>query len=98
MDGGFEVGEAEAGTKAGLIDSVSGAGVGENMLRLIGGADRCLDLLWRPALTRLEAPYDIDSGGLSSRLCSSAAARAALLLAVFALPCSEAAIKRALPR
>jgi hypothetical protein len=71
------------------------------MLRLTGGSDCCLDLLCRPGLTRLLAPNDMDSRGLSSSLLFTAAAFAfdsALAPSVVALLESEAAINLAFPR
>ena len=59
-------GDVEVVLNSGRIGSFSGGGVGGNMLRLTGGSDCCLDRLWRPGLTRLEAPNDIDSRGRSS--------------------------------
>lgn len=56
--------------------SCSGGGVGGKTLRLIGGSDCCLERLWRPGLTRLDAANEMDSGGRSSRLRSAAAASA----------------------
>ena len=64
-DGGSERGEVDLWMNA-VLFSLSGGGVGGNMFLLTGGADCCLDLLWRPGLTRLEAPKEIDSRGRSS--------------------------------
>ena len=44
-------GEIEAAMNAGRIGSLSGGGVGGNMLRWTGGSDCCLDLLYRFGLT-----------------------------------------------
>lgn len=71
------------------------------MLRLTGGSDCCLDLLWRPGLTRLLAPNEIDSRGRSSSVLFMTAAFAldpALAPPVTAFLKSEAAISLALPR
>jgi hypothetical protein len=94
-------GEVDAGTNAGRTGSLSGGGVGGNMLRLTGGSDCCLDLLCNPGLTRLVAPKDIDSGGRSSTLLLRAAALAcdsALAEPANAFLESDAAINLALPR
>ena len=49
-------GEVEAAMNAGRIGSLSGGGVGGNMLRWTGGSDCCLDRLYRLGLTMWEAP------------------------------------------
>ena len=63
---------------SGRLISDSGGGVGGNMLRLTGGSDCCLDLLWRLGRTRLEAAKEMDSGGRSWPAFSATAARTAL--------------------
>lgn len=77
-------GELLGGMKAGLTWSVSGGGVGGNMLRLIGGADCCRPLLCRSGLTRFEAANDMFSGGRSSMLASSALILAFAMASAFA--------------
>ena len=49
-------GEVGAAMNAGRIGSLSGGGVGGNMLRWTGGSDCCLDRLYRFGLTMWEAP------------------------------------------
>ena len=55
-EGGLLGGEVEAAMNVGRIGSLSGGGVGGNMLRWTGGSDCCLDLLYRFGLTMWEAP------------------------------------------
>ena len=100
IGGGLTAGEVFIVASCGRTGSVSGGGVGGNMLRLTGGADWCLALLGRSVLTRFEAANDMVSRGLSSL----PAPPAAFFLAsepakpVKALAWSDAATRRALPR
>ena len=94
-------GEVEAAMNAGRIGSLSGGGVGGNMLRWTGGSDCCLDLLYRFGLTMWEAPYDMELGGRSSTLLLIAAACAfasAPAVPARVLLCSDEAINLAFPR
>ena len=84
----------------GRMGSLSGGGVGGNMLRLIGGADCCRALLVRSGLTRFEAANEMVSKGRSSLPAPPAAFFFASDPAkpVKAFDCSEAATSLAFPK
>lgn len=100
IGGGLAAGEVFTVASCGRTSSVSGGGVGGNMLRFTGGADCCLALLGRSVLTRFEAAKEIASRGLSSLPAPPAAFFFASEPAnpVKALAWSDAATNRALPR
>ena len=75
--------------------------MGGKTLRFTGGSDCCLERLWRPTLTRLLAPKEIEPGRRSSILLLWTAwdiMASALAEPAYAAFWSDVATRRAFPK